>query len=413
MILRGMFAGEAGTARRTWRGPFNLPRLYRSNVGDIPGGGGGGTRFTNAARIQRAIRNLRFWYDNIPASLKDLQRMIKQDLISGVTTNPAILANAIKSGIYDKLILRLAAQGKKAEEIAYAVNARGIKALAKTLLPVYEKAKGKTGFASIEVDPRLANETDPQVKQGLELFKLINLPNIMIKIPATEAGVKAIQELTGQAVNVNATLIFSEAHYLDVVEAYLNGLAIAHIDKKPLERIHSVASFFVSRFDTDIDKRLADNAGLQGKAAVAMAKRINQLYRQIFFGEAGGNNRVAALRRNWKALKQKGANVQTLLLASTSVKNPSYAKTKYVLDILGPDTINTLPPATLDELRGVNGEVPVTLTVGVDEAVGHLQTLMGLGIDINKVGQELQDQGLGLFVKPYLELLAAIEAKIK
>lgn len=392
------------------------PRIFFHHTNTGGGGGVGGVNaivMSHASRIQSAS-GARFWFDDITTP-GHLREMIRRDQISGVTTNPAILSAAVAKGTYDHLIIDLISAGRSNEEIAYAVNAQAIKELADVLMPVFDEAEGGTGFASIEVDPRLANETAPQVKQGLELFRSIDLPNIMIKIPATRAGAGAIEGLTAAGINVNATLIFSEEHYLAVAEAYINGLLAAWDAGRPLKDTHSVASFFVSRFDAAIDPKLSDPE-LQGSAAVAQAKRIYQLYRTIFFGVdrmAAGRSKVGQLS-DWFALMRNKheANVQTLLLASTSTKNPAYHPAKYVLEILGPHTINTLPPKTLEVVRTINDyETPSLIGVDTDKAVAHLQALKEMGVDVNLIGEELQLAGANDFVAKYEQLLAAIESK--
>jgi transaldolase/glucose-6-phosphate isomerase len=337
--------------------------------------------------------------------------------VRGMTSNPTIFEKAIvgssapgggTSGEYDPDLARLAAEGKSASEIYEALAIDDIRMAADHLRPVYDTTKGDDGYVSLEVNPTLAHETDQTVDEALRLWSTVNRPNLMVKIPATKEGLPAITRATAAGVNVNITLIFSLVRYQQVMEAFLKGLEQRVAAGKPIDHIASVASFFVSRVDTKVDKRLesimreegqrADlAASLLGRAAVANAKLAYTLFREIFESQ------------RFSALHAKGARVQRPLWASTSTKNPNYSDILYVQELIGPHTVNTMPQNTLENFLD-HGEVRLTLEDGLDQAHGVMQKLESLGISMDQVTQELEDEGVEAFAKSFKELIESIDS---
>jgi len=340
------------------------------------------------------------WYDYIRRAFltqRELGALVEQGL-RGVTSNPSIFEKAIVgSADYDKDLQRLVPTCKSIDELYEALALEDIKRAADLLRPVYDATNGLDGYVSLEVNPKLAHDTDGTIAEGLRLFKTLNKPNVMIKVPATSAGLPAITALIAQGVNVNVTLIFSNEVYKTVAEAYIAGLEKLESD---LSKVASVASFFVSRIDSAVDSLLAakSNTALQGKIAIANAKMAYASFKQIFSGP------------RWKKLAAKKAQVQRPLWASTGVKNPQYPDTLYVDTLIGPHTVNTVPPATLTAFLD-HGKVAPTLEVGIDEARAQLAQLQALGIDFNAVTNKLLDEGLVAFVKPFEALMASIAVK--
>ena len=343
------------------------------------------------------------WYDNIRRSLivdGGLQALIESGVV-GVTSNPSIFEKAIAhSTDYDEATEVLVAEGKSAPEIYEALAMEDIKNAADLLYPVYEETDGLDGYISLEVDPTLANDTEATVAAARRLFAALGRPNVMIKVPATPEGVPAITTLIGDGININVTLLFSNDNYTDVAYAYISGLEKLAANGGDVSRIASVASFFVSRVDSIVDKALEaiNNEALQGKIAIANAKIAYTLYEEIFSGE------------RWQALKERGARPQRLLWASTSAKNPAYPDTLYVDELIGPDTVNTVPPATLDAFQD-HGTVAVTLTVDVDEARRQMAELAALGIDLDAMTQKLQEDGVASFAAAFGSLMDSVAAK--
>jgi transaldolase len=270
------------------------------------------------------------------------------------------------------------------------------------LRPVHDESGGADGFVSIEVSPALASDTDGTIESARALHERIHLPNLFVKIPATAEGVPAIQQMISEGRNINVTLIFSLARYGEVIEAYLSGLEALAASNRDLSRVHSVASFFVSRVDTEVDRRLeaAGNrdAGLAGKAAVAQAKLAYQLFEQQFSGP------------RWDALAVAGAHPQRPLWASTSTKNPAYPDLMYVDELIGPDTVNTMPDATVAAFLD-HGTVARTVDTDVDGAEAHLAALAPAGVDMADVARVLEEEGVASFTKSYEELLQALHDK--
>ncbi|MEW6287244.1 MAG: bifunctional transaldolase/phosoglucose isomerase [Chloroflexota bacterium] len=344
------------------------------------------------------------WYDNIQRRLLEngeLQAMIERGEIRGVTSNPAIFNNAIaKTSDYDSALTPLAWAGWDAEKIFWQLAIEDIKAACDAFQPLYEETNGGDGYVSLEVSPYIAHDTDATVAQAEQLWARVRRPNLMVKIPATKEGIPAIRKAIAAGVNVNVTLIFSLTRYAEVMNAYLSGLEDRLAAGHPIDHIASVASFFVSRVDSKIDPKLPEGSPLRGKAAIANAKLAYDLYQQTFAG------------RRWENLKVKGARVQRPLWASTSTKNPAYPDTIYVDNLIGPETVNTVPPQTLEAFKD-HGVAEVTLVRGLDEARDAIAQLEALGISMEVVTQELEDEGVKAFADAFTQLLATIDERRK
>ena len=351
------------------------------------------------------------WLDYIRRDLllsAEFRRMIDEDGLDGMTSNPTIFEKAIDgSNAYDDQLTELARAGKSVAEIYEALTTDDIKVAADKLRPIYDRSEGRTGYVSYEVSPLLAHDTDGTVAAAHRYFKLIERPNLMIKVPSTPAGIPAIEQLIGEGRCINVTLMFSLKHYEDVASAYIRGLERRIKAGQALDRIASVASVFVSRVETLVDKLLEAklksnpgeaNAALRGTAAVANAKLIYQRFLELFHGE------------RFKGLAAKGARVQRPLWASSGTKDPRYSDVKYVQELIGPDTVNTMPPATMDAFRD-HGKPRLTVTEGVEEARETRARFAALGIDFNEVGETLQQEGVESFSKSFEELLAAIKKR--
>ena len=342
------------------------------------------------------------WLDNLKRDYLvggDLQRMV-DDGIRGVTSNPTIFQKAISAGTaYDEQFGSLV-EVHSVEDSYWELVIKDIRDALTVLRPVYDESDGQDGFVSIEVAPAIANDTDATIKAAAFLHDTIDQPNLYVKIPATRAGVPAIQEMISRGKSINITLIFSLDRYADVIEAYLSGLESCEGD---LSKVSSVASFFVSRVDTEVDRRLDavgsdDAARLKGKAAVAQAKLAYQLFKEQFSGP------------RWEALAARGAKVQRPLWASTSTKNPDYPDLLYVDTLIGPDTVNTLPDATIAAFMD-HGTVARTVDQDVDAARAALDGIEALGISMEDVGNTLEEEGVAAFVKSYDELIQALTDK--
>jgi len=349
------------------------------------------------------------WLDYIRRDLlssEEFRKLIDDDGLDGMTSNPTIFEKAIDgSKAYDEQLTQLARAGKSVEEIYEALTTDDIKVAADKLRPIYDRSNGRTGFVSYEVSPLLANDTTGTVAAAHRYASLINRPNLMIKVPSTPAGIPAIEQLIGEGRCINVTLMFSLKHYEDVANAYIRGLERRAKAGQALDRIASVASVFVSRVETLVDKLLEAklkanpneaNAALRGTAAVANARLIYQRFVELFHGEG------------FKRLADKGAQVQRPLWASTGTKDPKYSDVKYVEELIGPDTVNTMPPATMDAFRD-HGKPRLSVTEGLEQARQIRERFAPLGIDFNEVGQTLQQEGVESFSKSFEELLAAIK----
>jgi transaldolase len=341
-----------------------------------------------------------------------LQQWIERDGISGVTSNPSIFQKAItESDDYDESIRDLILQGLTSEEIFRSLTMEDIQSVADLLFPTYHRTDGRDGFVSLEVSPTLAHDTTGTIAEARELWTLVDRPNVMIKVPATQAGIPAIRRLIGDGINVNITLLFGLRRYLAVADAYLGGLEMLAEKGKPLKETASVASFFLSRIDTLIDPMLeermrGDNprAGiarrLHGQIAIASAKVAYEMYREMF-----GSQR-------FMKLADKGARTQKLLWASTSTKNPAYTDTKYVEPLIGPDTINTVPVETLHAYRD-HGHPEQTLDQEVYKAYHLINRLPLVDIDLNAITQQLEHEGVEKFITAFDQLMTALKEKEK
>lgn len=354
------------------------------------------------------------WYDNIQRRLienGELAQLINRGDIKGITSNPSIFHSAIaKSTDYDRLLTPLAWSGQNAEEIFWALAIEDIRAAADLLAPLYESSHKLDGYVSLEVNPLLANDTSGTISQAKSLWRRVARPNLMIKIPATPAGIPAIREVIADGINVNVTLIFSLARYAEVMDAYLDGLEGRVASGHPIEHVASVASFFISRLDTKVDNRLQQLIDTQpnraeklvtlmGDASVANAKLAYASFEQVFTSK-----RFSELREKFSA------QIQRPLWASTSTKNPNYSDTLYVDELIGPDTVNTMPPKTLDAFRD-HGVVESTLTRNLPQAHQVFYDLEEQGIDLRTVTQELENEGVKAFAEAFSALLETIEAR--
>jgi len=345
------------------------------------------------------------WLDNIQRKILEngeLKAMIERGDIRGVTSNPTIFNNAIaKTNDYDAALTPLAWSGWDAEKIFWQLAVEDIQAATDLFRPLYEETNGGDGYVSLEVSPSLGNDTEGTIKQAAELWERVARPNLMVKIPATKAGIPAIRKSIAAGININITLIFSLRRYAEVMEAYLSGLEDRIAAGHSIDRISSVASFFVSRVDTKIDPKLPEGSALRGLAAIANAKLAYHAFEETFT-----TARFASLKA------KHGARVQRPLWASTSTKNPAYPDTIYVDNLIGPDTVNTIPPATLEAFRD-HGLAEVTLTRGLADAKSALAQLEAAGISMDVVTQELEDEGVKSFADAFTQLLASIEERRK
>ena len=355
------------------------------------------------------------WYDNIERKLitsGELKRLIEEDELRGVTSNPAIFEKAITgSDLYNDQLRELAERNKSAAEIYEELAVRDIQTAADTLAVVYQKTGGTDGFVSLECSPLLAHDTAATIEEARRLWQWVDRKNVMIKIPGTPAGMPAIEQCIYEGININITLLFSLESYEQTVNAYLRGLERRLQENKPISTISSVASFFVSRIDTAVDKRLQDMIGkssrddekanlgsLLGRIAIANAKVAYQRFKEVFHGE------------RFAKLKAAGAQVQRPLWASTSTKNPAYRDVHYVEALIGPETIDTLPPATLAAFRD-HGVVRLTLEDNMEEERARLRRLDEIGINLDEVTAQVLADAVRLFVEPFEKLLAAIESR--
>jgi transaldolase / glucose-6-phosphate isomerase len=355
------------------------------------------------------------WFDNIRRSMLtggELRRMVEEDDLRGVTSNPTIFEKAITgSGDYDEQLRELVAAGRTAQEIYEELVVSDIARAADVLRPVYEREAGRDGFISLEVNPRLAYDTAATIEEAERLFRRLGRPNVMIKIPASQEGLPAIEESIRRGINVNITMIFSIENYEQVAESFVRGLERRAEAGEPVAGIASVASFFVSRVDTAVDAELERRAheaatpeergayeALRGRAAVANAKLAYQKFKEIFHGP-----RFAALR-------EAGAQAQRPLWASTGTKNPQYSDVLYVDNLIGPETVNTVPPATYEAIRD-HGRVAATIEDDLEAARACFAQLAAFRIDLTAVTEKLQRDGLDAFVKSFDDLLDSIRAK--
>ena len=349
------------------------------------------------------------WLDNLRRGLitgGGLQDLIDGG-VRGLTSNPAIFEEAIaRSGDYDEAIRDLVRGGASVEQIYETLTTEDVRDAADLFRPLYDASNGTDGFVSYEVDPRLADDTDGTLQEARSLWKLIDRPNLMIKVPATQAGLPVIRQLISEGINVNVTLIFGLPRYKLVAEAYIGGLKDRVAKGGSVQNVASVASFFLSRIDTMLDPKLEamqkdggetgeKAGGLVGEVATASAKMAYVAYGEMFGGEA------------FAELAAQGAKPQRLLWASTSTKNPAYSPDKYISPLIGPDTVNTMAPKTLDAYRE-SGQPVETLSDGTDEADRALSTLESLGMSIDEATEQLEREGVEKFVTPFGSLMDTI-----
>lgn len=337
----------------------------------------------------------------------NLQQLIDTRSIVGVTTNPSIFQAALSKGTaYDAQVAELAARGADVDATIRTATTDDVREACDVLRPVWKQSNGVDGRVSIEVDPRLAQDTDKTILQAIELWKIVDRPNLLIKIPATLAGLPAITAVIAEGISVNVTLIFSVERHRLVMEAYLAGLEAARQAGHDLNTIHSVASFFVSRVDTEIDKRLEaigseEALALRGQAGVANARLAYAAYEEVFDG--GGR---------WTALAKAGAWVQRPLWASTGVKNPEYSDTLYVTELVAPDTVNTMPEKTLEAVADHGRVHGNTIEGTAAESQAVFDALTKVGIDLPDVFRFLEEDGVDKFEKSWQELLDATQGQL-
>jgi transaldolase len=349
-----------------------------------------------------------FWLDNIRRQLIQdgtFQQMIRQDGLRGMTSNPSIFQKAIgQSDDYDAQLQELTAVWDDTNAVYEALAISDIQAACDLFAPVYVASQAADGYVSLEVSPLLAYDTEGTISEARRLFALVDRPNLMIKVPATAQGIPAIQQLLSEGINVNITLMFNMAHYEAVAHAYLHGISQLIAKGGDPRRVASVASFFISRIDTAVDNALEAIGTpfaleLRGQTAIANAKVVYQRYLELFHGEA------------FAPLQEAHAAPQRLLWASTGTKNPNYPDTLYIDELIGPETVNTIPPATVDAFRQ-NGTVQQSLIQDVEDAHQILTDLATLGIDLDQITSQLQTEGVDAFIQSFTELWQAIEAKI-
>lgn len=343
------------------------------------------------------------WIDNISRSMitsGKLKSLIDQGL-RGQTSNPTIFKQAISASTdYDARIQQLAKAGKTTFEIYDELTIKDVQDAADLFKGVYESTKGLDGYVSLEINPKLGNELDPQLKEGKRLWQKLNRPNVMIKVPATKNGLGVVEGLIAQGINVNVTLIFSAEQYQQVVWAYLKGLNQLAQKGGDIKKVRSVASIFVSRIDTSIDKKLDAKSDLRGKAAVQNCVIVYHKFQNSFGG------------KEFSALKPQGANVQRVLWASTGTKDPQYSDIKYITELIAPDTVNTVPDKTLEAVLD-HGVAKQALPGSVADAQKTIEQLRLKGIDVGMVCNQLLDEGLASFEKSFEELTTSIEEKTR
>lgn len=344
------------------------------------------------------------WYDFIKKSLIEsggLARLIEEDGVQGVTSNPAIFENAIaKTDDYDGALAALDLSALDAQGVFEALAIADIQAACDVLRDVYDRTRGNDGFVSLEVSPRLAHDTDATLAEARRLWAAVDRPNLMVKVPATEAGIPAIRALIAEGIHINVTLLFAKAMYERVAEAYIAGLEDRAAAGHDPASVRSVASFFISRIDSAVDAALEGKGrdDLMGAIAIANAKVTFAGSKAIFAGD------------RWNALAAKGAVPQRLLWASTSTKNPAYRDVLYVEELIATDTVNTVPVATVDAFRD-HGEVRMSLEEDVATAERQLADLAAAGVDLDPITDQLLDDGVRLFVEAFDRLLEAVEGK--
>jgi transaldolase len=359
-----------------------------------------------ASRLHRlAEYGQSVWIDFLSRDLirnGELERRMRDDAVVGVTSNPTIFQKAISSGAaYDEQLRELLEVERDPKEIFLRLAIKDVEDALDLLRPVWDGGSGQDGYVSLEVDPNLASDTAGTIEEAQRLHETIDRPNLFVKIPATKAGLPAIEEMIARGRSINVTLIFSLERYAEVAEAYIRGLErLVEAGGDP-GRVASVASFFVSRVDTETDRRLDEMGGrdeLKGKLAIANAKLAYQRYKEIFAGS------------RWEALSSRGATTQRCLWASTSTKNPAYRDVMYVEELIGPKTVNTMPEETIEAFQD-HGEVAPTLEQGIDEAERVFEQIRQAGVDYDDVTATLEREGVQKFADSFAELLEGIRAK--
>lgn len=344
------------------------------------------------------------WLDFIERTMLhdgDLERRIRDDALTGMTSNPTIFEKALAEGDAYDAQLRSAPRDLTALDLFELVATTDVRDACDRFRGVYERTNGNDGYVSIEVSPGAANDATATVEEAHRLWKTVDRPNLLVKIPGTQEGARAVREAIANGINVNITLLFSLAAHDRVIDAYMSGLEDRVGRGEPIGSLASVASFFVSRVDTEVDKRLDASGGpaeLKGRAAIANARLAYQLFLERFSSP------------RWKALEAKGARVQKPLWASTSTKNPAYRDVMYVEELIGPRCVNTLPPQTLDAFKD-HGETRRTVDAGVDEARRTIERIEHEGISMNSVTDKLLVDGLASFQKSFESLIAGLETK--
>jgi transaldolase len=361
--------------------------------------------------IQRFGQSL--WLDYIDRGMimsGKLKKLIDEDGIRGVTSNPKIFKDAISQGEeYENDIRELAENNKSTAEIYQALTVEDIQRTADLFRPLFDASDGRHGFVSLEVNPHLAHDIDGTLAEARRLWSALDRPNVFIKVPATRAGLTCIQQLISEGININVTLLFGLPRYREVAEAFIAGLEARQPKDRPLAPVASVASFFLSRIDVLVDpllKKLAESGGdrgrqahnLLGQVAIASARQAYQIYLEIFKGP------------RFRPLAQQGARPQRVLWASTGTKNPDYSDVKYVEALIGPETVNTLPQETMDAYREHGNPAP-RLEEELKKAADVFSRLRELGIDIDQQTRQLEDEGIRKFIEPYDSLMATLEAK--
>ncbi|MFL5633221.1 MAG: transaldolase [Gemmatimonadaceae bacterium] len=355
------------------------------------------------------------WLDSIDRRMLhdgELDRRIREDALTGMTSNPTIFQKALSSSnAYDEQITDAEDKGLTNWELFELLETTDVRDACKHFAGVYSLSRGNDGYVSIEVSPGVSNSADASVEEARRLWAAVDCPNLMVKVPGTREGAVAVRRLIAEGINVNITLLFAIEAHERVIDAYIAGLEDRLSAGQPIDGLASVASFFVSRVDTEVDKRLdaliAKASGaekerikmLKGRAAIANAKLAYRLFRQKFSGP------------RWEALAKEGARLQRPLWASTSTKNPEYRDVMYVEELIGPDTVNTMPPATIDAFRD-HGAIDKTVDKKLGAAEGLLKEIEALGISMKEVTEKLLVDGIASFQKSFDELIAGLDAKI-
>ena len=362
---------------------------------------------SNSPLAQLAANGVSIWLDDLSRSRivsGGLRDLITNRSVSGVTTNPTIFAGALAKGEgYQAQVAELAAAGTSAVDAIFEITTKDVADACDIFAGVYAESKGFDGRVSIEVEPGLANDTEGTIKQAKELFAKVDRENVMIKIPATKPGLAAITAVIAEGISVNVTLIFSLARYREVIAAYIAGVKLAKANGHDISKIHSVASFFVSRVDTEVDNRLvaAGHPELKSKAALANARLAYEVFEQSF------------ATAEWSELDAQGANVQRPLMASTGVKDPALPDTLYVTELVAPQLVNTMPEKTMEAVYD-HGVVPAaSITNNYEDAREVLAAVAAAGVSLDDATQVLEDEGVAKFIVSWNELVETVDTALK